>query len=234
MHPKSCATDQVAVRFAAWHSNRLSLHSTTARPRTCGYDATFIVSAALSLPVLLLAMSDLIPGQPVQHALSMKVINWIQFLLATPVVLWGGWPFFERGWASITHRSPNMFTLIAIGTGAAYGFRLSHFSSLAFFRIPSEDTVARSRLFEAAAVITSLVLLGQVLELRARSQTSSSIRRSWVSRQKRLASWVRMVSKPTSHSIKFSRENELRVRSGERVPVDGVVIQGEPALMSRW
>jgi len=84
----------------------------------------FWVGVALTTPVFFLAMSDLIPGQPVQHALSPALIHWIQLVLATPVVLWGGWPFFERGWASIINRSPNMFTRIAIGTGTAYAYSL--------------------------------------------------------------------------------------------------------------
>ena len=134
-------------------------------------------SAALSLPVFLLAMSEMIPGQPVQHALSPRLINWLQFLLATPVVLWGGWPFFQRGWASIVNRSPNMFTLIAIGTGAAYFFSVFalFFPGVfpASFRGHGGEVAVY---FEAAAVITALVLLGQVLELRARSQTSSAIK----------------------------------------------------------
>ena len=94
----------------------------TANPELTDMTRRFWWSVALSLPIFLLTMSEMIPGQPVQHMLSPKLINWIQFLLATPVVLWGGWSFFQRGWDSIINRSPNMFTLVAIGTGAAYFF----------------------------------------------------------------------------------------------------------------
>src|SRR5690242_17173161 len=133
----------------------------------------FWVSAALSLPVLILAMF----GDALRMPVSAAVRNWMELILATPVVLWGGWPFFERGWASIVNRSPNMFTLIAIGTGAAYGYSIvaTVFPDIfpASFRGHGGEVAVY---FEAAAVITTLVLLGQVLELRARSQTSSAIR----------------------------------------------------------
>ena len=137
----------------------------------------FWVSVALTLPVLFLAMSEMIPGQPIQHALSPRLLTFIQFALATPVVLWGGRPFFERGWASIVNRSPNMFTLIAIGTGAAWLYSviatfLPNIFPASFRGHGGEVAVY----FEAAAVITTLVLLGQVLELRARSRTSSAIK----------------------------------------------------------
>src|SRR5262249_35817861 len=140
----------------------------------------FWVSVALSVPVFLLAMSDLLPGQPLQQVVSPRVLAWIEMILATPVVLWGGWPFFERGWASVVHRSPNMFTLIALGTGVAWIY------SMVATLLPNifPETFREGEhmggqvpvYFEAAAVITTLVLLGQVLELQARSRTSSAIR----------------------------------------------------------
>ena len=182
---------------------------------------------ALSLPVLLLAMSEMIPGQPVQQALSPKFINWFQFLLATPVVLWGGWPFFERGWASIVNRSPNMFTLIAIGTGAAYFFSVFalFFPDVfpASFRGHGGEVAVY---FEAAAVITTLVLLGQVLELRARSRTSSAIKMLLG-----LAPKTARVIRPDGCEDDIRLEDvksgdSLRVRPGEKIPVDGVVTEG--------
>src|SRR5882672_2324623 len=137
----------------------------------------FWISLALTLPVFLLAMSEMLPGRPVHHALSARALTWIQFAFATPVVLWGGWPFFQRGWLSIVNRSLNMFTLIAIGTGAAYGYSViaALFPDMFpfSFRTHSGEVAVY---FEAAAVITTLVLLGQVLELRARGQTSSAIK----------------------------------------------------------
>lgn len=184
-------------------------------------------SVALSLPILLLAMSEMLPGQPLQNALSMKVINWLQFVLATPVVLWGGWPFFQRGWASIINRSPNMFTLIAIGTGAAYFFSVFAllFPSIfpASFRGHGGEVAVY---FEAAAVITTLVLLGQVLELRARSRTSSAIKMLLG-----LAPKTARIVKPGGNEEDIPLEHVqpgdlLRVRPGEKVPVDGVVTEG--------
>src|SRR5262249_42946578 len=124
-----------------------------------------------------LAMSEMIPGQPLMHALSARARVWIQFALATPVVLWGGWPFFQRGWASIVSPRLNMFTLIGLGTGTAFA------SSVVAALFPDifpesfrDHGGAVAVYFEPAAVITTLVLLGQVLELRARSRTSSAIK----------------------------------------------------------
>src|SRR4029079_15064813 len=130
-----------------------------------------------TIPLLLLAMSDLIPGQPVQHSVSMRLLSYIQFALATPVVLWGGWPFFVRGWTSIVNRSPNMFTLIALGTGVAYSYSVVATFFPGIF--PSSFRGHGGQVgiyFEVSAAIVVLVLLGQVLELHARSQTSSAIK----------------------------------------------------------
>ena len=137
----------------------------------------FWVGVVLSAPIALLAMSDMIPGQPVQRIISPQLLNWFQLLLATPVVLWSGWPFFQRGWASIVNRSLNMFTLIAIGVGTAYVYSVvatlfPHVFPQSFRGHTGEVGVY----FDAAAVITTLVLLGQVLELRARSKTSRAIK----------------------------------------------------------
>jgi len=198
-----------------------------ANPELTDMTRRFWWSAALSLPVFLLAMSEMIPGQPVQHLLSPRLINWIQFLLATPVVLWGGWPFFQRGWASIVNRSPNMFTLIAIGTGAAYCF--SVFALLfpgvfpASFRGHGGEVAVY---FEAAAVITSLVLLGQVLELRARSQTSSAIK-MLLGLAPKTARIVRDGGKEEDIALDQVHPGDLlRVRPGEKAPVDGIVTEG--------
>jgi P-type Cu+ transporter len=191
----------------------------------------FWVSVALTLPVLFLAMSEMIPGQPIQHALSPRLLTFIQFALATPVVLWGGWPFFERGWASIVNRSPNMFTLIAIGTGAAWLY--SVVATLlpdifpASFRGHGGEVAVY---FEAAAVITTLVLLGQVLELRARSRTSSAIK-MLLGLAPKTARIIR--PKGVEEDIPLDQVHPgdlLRVRPGEKVPVDGVVIEGRSSV----
>jgi Cu+-exporting ATPase len=133
----------------------------------------FWVSAALSLPLLLLSML----GESLGLHLAPNVLNGIELLLATPVVLWGGWPFFKRFWASLVNRSPNMFTLIGLGTGAAYLNSLAATLFPQLFPASFRDMHGAVPVyFEAAAVITTLVLLGQVLELRARQQTSGAIR----------------------------------------------------------
>ncbi len=186
---------------------------------------------ALSLPVLLLAMAEMLPGQPVQQVLSPKLINWFQFLLATPVVLWGGWPFFERGWASIVNRSPNMFTLIAIGTGAAYFFSVFalFFPGVfpASFRGHGGEVAVY---FEAAAVITTLVLLGQVLELRARSRTSSAIK-MLLGLAPKTARVIRPGGREEDLPLEQVQPGDLlRVRPGEKIPVDGIVTEGASSV----
>ncbi len=191
----------------------------------------FWVSVALTAPVLFLAMSEMIPGRPVQHALSPRLITFIQFALATPVVLWGGWPFFERGWASIVNRSPNMFTLIAIGTGAAWLY--SVIATLlpnvfpASFRGHGGEVAVY---FEAAAVITALVLLGQVLELRARSRTSGAIK-ALLGLAPKTARIVRPDGVEEDIPLDQVHPGDLlRVRPGEKVPVDGVVAEGRSSI----
>ena len=200
-------------------------------PELVNMTRRFRVSLALSVPVLLLAMSDMIPGQPVGQLLSGRVANWIQFALSTPVVLWGGWPFFERCWASFVYRSLNMFTLIAIGTGTAYAYSVIATLSPGIFpeafRGPGGEVAVY---FEAAAVITTLVLLGQVLENRARSQTSSAIKAllGLAPKTARL-----LAGDGTEQDVPLDRiqvGDRLRVRPGEKVAVDGVVIEGASAV----
>ncbi|HEX9802267.1 MAG TPA: heavy metal translocating P-type ATPase, partial [Gammaproteobacteria bacterium] len=191
----------------------------------------FWVSLVLTAPILFLAMSEMIPGQPVQRVLSGRLLIWIQFALATPVVVWGGWPFFQRGWASLVNRSLNMFTLIAIGIGMAYLYSVvaTLFPNLfphSFRGHAGEVPVY----FEAAAVITALVLLGQVLELHARSQTSSAIK-ALLDLAPKTARVLR--DDGTEEDIPLDRvklEDRLRVRPGERVPVDGVVLDGTSSV----
>src|SRR6185295_16812603 len=131
----------------------------------------FWIGAALTLPVLVLAMGPHLTGFPSHELISPRLSAWLQFALATPVVLWAGWPFFERGWRSVASRHLNMFTLIALGSGAAYLY--SAFAVLVPGAIPEAFRHGGhvELYFEAAAVIITLVLLGQVLELRARRRT---------------------------------------------------------------
>src|SRR6266851_1190421 len=187
----------------------------------------FWVSAGLSLPVLLLSML----GESLGLHLRPSFLNGIEFLLATPVVLWGGWPFFERFWSSLVNRSPNMFTLIGLGTGAAYfdSVVATFFPQIFPASFRGMDGTAPVY-FEAAAVITTLVLLGQVLELRARQRTSGAIRAllNLAPHQAHLLAADSMERDVPLDQVK--RGDRLRVRPGERVPVDGVVREGASAV----
>ncbi|PQA86345.1 copper-transporting P-type ATPase [Hyphococcus luteus] len=191
----------------------------------------FWVGTVLSIPLFIYAMGDLIPGQPFEGLLPGAWPQWIQFAMATPVVLWGGWPFFVRGVQSVRTMNLNMFTLIALGVGVAYVF--SVVATVAPGVFPDAFRGMHGNVavyFEAAAVITTLVLLGQVLELRARSQTSGAIRA------------LLELAPPTAHrinddgseeevSIDHLREGDrLRVRPGEKVPVDGEIIEGRSSV----
>jgi len=187
----------------------------------------FWISAALSLPLLVLSMF----GEYLGLHLAPALRNWIEFVLATPVVLWGGWPFFQRFWASLVHRSPNMFTLIGLGTGAAYldsvvATVFPQMFPVSFRGIDGGEPVY----FEAAAVITTLVLLGQVLELRARQQTSGAIRAllNLAPQQAHLLTADGREQDVTLDKVKPG--DQLRVRPGERVPVDGVIREGASAI----
>jgi Cu+-exporting ATPase len=189
------------------------------------------VCVLLTVPLFALAMSDLLPGQPLQHRVGQVTLNWVQLLLATPVVLWGGWPFFERAWQSIVNRSLNMFTLIGLGVAVAYVVSVSAVVAPQLFP-PSfrGHGGAVPVYFEAAAVITTLVLLGQVLELRARSQTGNAIRALLGLAPKtarRLNVGGHEEDVPLDHVHVGDR---LRVRPGEKVPVDGVILEGSSAI----
>jgi Cu+-exporting ATPase len=199
-------------------------------PELADMTRRFWISLALTLPVFLLAMSEMIPGLPLQHALPGWLFSGIQLALATPVVLWGGWPFFERGWRSIVNRRLNMFTLIALGTGTAFVYSVvaTLFPSLFpdSFRMHGQVAVY----FEAAAVITTLVLLGQVLELRARSRTASAIK-ALLGLAPKTARVVESDGSERDVPLdQVRRGDRLRVRPGEKVPVDGSVIEGSSSV----
>jgi Cu+-exporting ATPase len=191
----------------------------------------FWVSVALSLPLLLLSMSEVLPGDPVRGAIGPQFINWISLVLATPVVLWGGWPFFVRAWYSIVNRSLNMFTLIGLGVAVAYVYSLIATLAPQIFPASFRDHMGNVPVyFEAAAVITTLVLLGQVLELKARSSTSAALRALLGLAPKtarRIANNGNEEDVPLDHVMKG---DTLRVRPGEKIPVDGVVLEGSSAV----
>jgi len=191
----------------------------------------FWISLGLSLPLVIGAMADMLPGAPLRHLVSPRVLAWTQLILASPVVLWGGRPFFERGWASLVNRSLNMFTLIALGTGAAYVYSVIATVTPGIFPASFRSHGGEVGLyFEAAAIITVLVLLGQVLELRARSQTSSAIR-ALLGLAPKTARRLRHDGGEDDVPLDAVQPGDrLRVRPGERVPVDGVVIEGASAV----
>ena len=191
----------------------------------------FRVSVILTVPVFLIAMRHFIPGVDViENYVSIGYLKWAELILATPVVLWGGWPFFVRGWNSIISWNPNMFTLIGLGTGVAYIYSIiaALFPEIfpRSFRMENGEVGVY---FEASAVIVTLVLLGQVLELRARSKTGAAIRA------------LLGLAPKTARRISEGKEDDvpldqvvpgdlLRVRPGEKIPVDGVVTEGSSSV----
>lgn len=186
----------------------------------------FWYSLVLTLPVFLIGMSEMLPGRPLHNAVSPRVLTILQFLLTTPVVLWGGFPFFVRGWQSIINRTPNMFTLIAMGTATAYLY--SVVASLIPDSLPHSLRDHSGQVpvyFEAAAVITTLVLLGQVLELRARSKTTGAIK-ALLRLAPETARIVRSNGEEDILLEQVQKGDLLRVRPGEHIPVDGVVVEG--------
>jgi Cu+-exporting ATPase len=183
------------------------------------------------VPVLFLAMSEMIPGQPLQHAVPVRLLSWIQLALASPVVLWGGRPFFQRGWVSVVNRSLNMFTLIAIGVGTAYSYSLVAILFPGLFPDSFRGHGGEVAIyFEAAAVITTLVLLGQVLELRARSRTSSAIK-ALLGLAPKTARLLRDGGSEEDIPLERVKPGDrLRVRPGEKIPVDGLVLDGTTSV----
>jgi Cu+-exporting ATPase len=191
----------------------------------------FWISIALTVPLVLLTMGAMLPGEPLERLVPHAARRWVELALATPVVLWCGWPFFVRAVQSLLNRSPNMFTLIGLGVGTAFGQSVIATLVPAVFPYSFRDEMGGvGTYFEAAAVIVSLVLLGQVLELRARGQTTAAIR-----------SLLRLAPK-TARRIRADRTEEdvalqhirvgdrLRVRPGEKIPVDGRVVEGHSAV----
>jgi Cu+-exporting ATPase len=191
----------------------------------------FWISTALSVPLLAIAMLGMLPGMPVQHAFPHGWLPWLELVLVTPVVLWGGWPFFQRGWASIVNRSTNMFTLIAMGTGVAYAYSLIATVFPGIFPASFRTMGDRPDVyFEAAAAITTLVLLGQVLELKARSRTSSAIR-ALLDLSPKTARLIEADGNERDIPLDQVKVGDrLRVRPGEKVPVDGSVLEGSTAV----
>ncbi len=230
MHPQIVRDGPGACPICGMALEPRTVTVNAANPELVSMTRRLWVGAALTLPLLAIMVSDLLPGNPLQQWLG-GALGWIEFALATPVVLWGGWPFFERGWASIVHRSLNMFTLIAMGSGAAYLYSVAAVAAPGLFPPTFRDASGHLGLyFEAAAVITVLVLLGQVLELRARSQTSGAIQALLGLAPKT----ARRISPDGSEADVALSEvaigDLLRVRPGEKVPVDGSVVEGHSSV----
>src|SRR5215472_5324131 len=190
----------------------------------------FWVGVALSIPLLVLSMGGMAAGSLINR-LPSGAMEWLQLALAAPVVLWGGWPFFERGWASLVNRHLNMFTLIAMGTGTAFVY--SVIATVAPGAFPQSFLGHGGRpevYFEVSAMIVTLVLLGQVLELRARRQTGSAIK-ALLDLGPKTALRVRTDGQDQEVSLEHvHRGDRLRVRPGDRVPVDGVIEEGSSAV----
>jgi Cu+-exporting ATPase len=190
----------------------------------------FWIAAALSVPVVILEMGAHVPGLDLHHLVSPQLSIWVQFLLATPVVLWAGWPFFVRGWASVRNRSLNMFSLIALGIGTAYLYSLAATFAPALFPENLRQDGVIPVYYEAAAIITVLVLLGQVLELRAREHTGGAIR-ALLDLAPKIARRIRADGGEEDVPLETVQVGDrLRVRPGDSVPVDGVVLEGRSAI----
>ena len=230
MHPEIVRPDPGACPICGMALEPRTLTADdTPNPELLEMTRRMWVSAALTAPVTALAMGDMVLGMGLGGRLDVSVTNWVGLAFATPVVLWGGWPFFQRGWASIVNRSANMFTLIALGVGAAYGFSAVATIAPAVFPAAFRVHGVVETYFDTAAVITVLVLLGQVMELRARGQTSMAIRQ------------LLGMTPKTARLIRDGHESDiplphvrvgdlLRVRPGEKIPVDGIVVDGRSAV----
>jgi Cu+-exporting ATPase len=202
-----------------------------ANPELRDMQRRFAVSAALTVPLVALAMAHMIPGVHLDAVLSPSPQRGLELLFAIPVVLWGGWPFFQRFWASLMHRSPNMFTLIGLGVGVAFGYSLIATVAPGLFPPSFRDAHGQVGVyFEAAAVIVTLVLLGQVLELKARSRTGSAIK-ALLGLAPKTARRVRGNGADEEVPLADVQVGDfLRIRPGEKVPVDGKVVEGSSAV----
>lgn len=198
-------------------------------PELTSMTRRFWVSVVLTMPILVSAMGASLLG--LEKLISLRALAWIELILATPVVLWGGWPFFVRGWQSIINRSLNMFTLIGLGVAVAYGYSIVATLTPGIFPASFRDASGQVGVyFEAAAAITTLVLLGQVMELRARSRTGAAIRALLGLAPKT----ARLIGEDGSEKDVPLEQvipgDRLRVRPGEKIPVDGAVLEGKSSV----
>lgn len=217
-----CGMDLEPVAPAAEDEDSPELRSMTHR---------FWLSLVLTLPVVILAMGHMIPGIPWHAVGSPRTLTWVELLFASPVVLWGGWPFFTRGWTSLASRNLNMFTLISLGTSVAYIYSVVATVFPDLFPASFRGTAGKVEVyFEAAAVIITLVLLGQVLELKARSQTGAAIR-ALLGLAPKTARLLKTDGQEEDIPLELVQTGDrLRVRPGEKIPVDGIVIDGSSSV----
>jgi Cu+-exporting ATPase len=201
-----------------------------ANPELVDMTRRFWVSGALTVPLIIVAMGEFM-GLSFEWLATPRTLSWLELVLATPVVLWGGWPFFVRAWQSVVNRSLNMFTLIGLGTGVAYSYSVVATAAPGIFPASFRDAHGEVAIyFEAAAVIVTLVLLGQVMELRARNRTGAAIR-ALLGLAPKTARRLNSDGSETDVPLEQVQVGDrLRVRPGEKVPVDGVVVEGESAV----
>ena len=231
MHPDIVRPEPGPCPICGMALERRTVTGEEVNPELVEMTRRFWQSVILGSPILALMMSEMLPGQPLQQLVSGRALVWFQLVLATPVVLWAGWPLFQRAWISIVNRHLNMFTLIGLGTGAAYGYSVA--ATVAPGLFPDSFRVHGGALavyFEPAVAIVALVLLGQVLELRARSRTSSALKALLG-----LAPRTARILRADGHGEEVPLEqvqvgDHLRVRPGEKIPVDGVVLEGSSAV----
>jgi Cu+-exporting ATPase len=228
MHPEIVRSESGSCPICGMALEPREVTTEEANPELVDMRRRFRFSVALTIPILALMVSEVLPGKPLQTLFGPTALLWSQFVFATPVVVWGGWPFFVRGWQSIVNRHLNMFTLIALGTGAAYLYSVAATIVPGVFPDSFRDhhTGALAVYFEPAAVIVALVLLGQVLELRARSQTSSAIK-NLLGLAPKTARLIHGDGREEDVALDQVQVGmRLRVRPGEKIPTDGLVLEG--------
>ncbi len=233
MHPEIVASEpgDCPICGMALEPSAVSLDDGEETPERRDLSRRFWVSLALTLPVFAIGMAEMLPGDPLGGLLARGTRTWLQFALAAPVVLWGGLPFFRKGWASVVARRPNMFTLVALGVGTAFLYSAAATVVPGIFPASLRDAHGGTPVyFESAAVITTLVLLGQVLELGARARTSRALR-SLLELAPRTARRVGADGDVEDVPLdEVAVGDRLRVRPGEKVPVDGVLREGESSI----
>ncbi|MEH6495381.1 MAG: heavy metal translocating P-type ATPase [Pseudomonas marincola] len=230
MHPEIIEDHLIDCPLCGMALEPMGIPDDKPNPELIDFTRRFWISAFLTLPLIFIAMAPML-GVPVREILTEPIASWAELMLATPVVLWAGWPFFKRGWGSIQNRSPNMWTLIAIGVGTAFIYSVVVVAAPGIF--PANFQMENGAIpiyFESAAVIIVLVFLGQILELKARERTGEAIK----SLMQLAPSTARRINANGSERDvpieNILQGDKVRIRPGERIPVDGVVLEGASAI----